>query len=168
MNNAVQQWNQISDELRKEILKARKRGMNKAAMKIRNKTRSLIKSAFPASTKPNSKYSDKIIEGARVSKYRESTLAGEAVAGVHIMGVRNKSSQTFKLRFFEGGTVERFTKSYKRKNRVNGGMHNVKAHRTGSIKGKGFFSSAVQSELQNAPSVIEQELIKAVIKCNNG
>lgn len=168
MSNAVQQWNQISDELRKEILKARRRGMNKAAMKIRNKTRSLIKSSFPAATKSNSKYSDKIIDGVRVSKYRESSLVGEAVAGVHVMGIRKSSSQTFKLRFFEGGTAERFTKSYKRKNRANGGVHNVKAHRTGSIKGKGFFSSAVQSELQNAPSIIEQELIKAVIKCNNG
>ena len=169
MNDLVAQWDKVSDSFKKEILKARRTGMNKAVRTIKNTTRKLIKSLFPNATKEtNSKYSDTIIEGARVSKYRESSLVGEAVAGVHVMGLRKKGSGTFRLRFFEGGTDKRFTKDYKRKNKKNGGMHHVKGHYTGSIKGKGFFSSAVNSELGKAGSIIEAELIKAIEKCNNG
>ena len=168
MNDLVTQWDKVSDEFKKEVLKARRRGMNKAVSKIRNATKKLIKSTFPNATKSSDKYNDSLIEGARVSKYRESTLVGEAVAGTHIMGLRKKGSGTFRLRFFEGGTDKRFIKDHKRRNPKNGGMHHVKGHYTGSIKGKGFFKSAVDSEINNASSIIEEELNKAIDKCNNG
>lgn len=169
MNDLVAQWDKVSDSFKKEVLKARRTGMNKAVRNIKNATRKLIKSLFPNATKEtNPKYSDTIIEGARVSKYKESSLVGEAVAGVHIMGLRKKGSGTFRLRFFETGTERRFTKDYKRKNPKSGGFHHVKGHYTGSVKSKGFFASAVNSELNKASSIIEAELIKAIEKCNNG
>lgn len=166
MNNLIVQWSKIDENFKKEVLKARKRGMNKAVSKIRNRTRSLIKSSFKKST--SSKYNDTLAEGARVSKYKESSLVGEAIAGAHIMGIRKKGSGTFRLRFFENGTAKRFVKDHDRKNRKNGGKHKVKGHTTGRIKGKGFFKSAVASEISKATSIIEQELNKAIDKCNNG
>lgn len=168
MNNLVSQWQEVDERFKKEILKARKKGMNKAVMKIRNKTKSLIKSAIPASKNHNPKYSDTMLEGARVSKYKESTLAGEAIAGAHIMGTRKKDSGTFRLRFFESDTERRYIKDHERKNRKNSGKHKVKGHFTGRIKGKRFFKSAVDSEISKASSIIEQELNKAIDKCNNG
>ena len=166
MNNLIVQWSKIDENFKKEVLKARKRGMNKAVSKIRNRTRRLIKSSFKKST--SSKYNDTLAEGARVSKYKDSSLVGEAIAGAHIMGIRKKGSGTFRLRFFENGTVKRFVKDHDRKNRKNGGKHKVKGHTTGRIKGKGFFKSAVASEISKATSIIEQELNKAIDKCNNG
>ena len=166
MNNLIVQWSKIDENFKKEVLKARKRGMNKAVSKIRNRTRSLIKSSFNKST--SSKYNDTLAEGARVSKYKDSSLVGEAIAGVHIMGIRKKGSGTFRLRFFENGTAKLFVKDHDRKNRKNGGKHKVKGHTTGRIKGKGFFKSAVASEISKATSIIEQELNKAIDKCNNG
>lgn len=166
MNNLIVQWSKIDENFKKEVLKARKRGMNKAVSKIRNRTRSLIKSSFKKST--SSKYNDTLAEGARVSKYKESSLVGEAIAGAHIMGIRKKGSGTFRLRFFENGTAKRFVKDHDRKNRKNGGKHKVKGHTTGRIKGKGFFKSAAASEISKATSIIEQELNKAIDKCNNG
>ena len=166
MNNLIVQWSKIDENFKKEVLKARKRGMNKAVSKIRNRTRRLIKSSFKKST--SSKYNDTLAEGARVSKYKDSSLVGEAIAGAHIMGIRKKGSGTFRLRFFENGTAKRFVKDHDRKNRKNGGKHKVKGHTTGRIKGKGFFKSAVASEISKATSIIEQELNKAIDKCNNG
>ena len=166
MNNLIVQWSKIDENFKKEVLKARKRGMNKAVSKIRNRTRSLIKSSFKKST--SSKYNDTLAEGARVSKYKDSSLVGEAIAGAHIMGIRKKGSGTFRLRFFENGTAKRFVKDHDRKNRKNGGKHKVKGHTTGRLKGKGFFKSAVASEISKATSIIEQELNKAIDKCNNG
>ena len=166
MNDLISQWDKIDERFKKEILKARKRGMNKAVTKIRNKTRSLIRSSFKKST--SSKYNDTLADGARVTKYKESSLVGEAIAGVHILGIRKKGSGTFRLRFFENGTDKRFVKAHDRKNRNNGGKHKVKDHTTGRLKGKGFFKSAVASEISKAASIIEQELNKAIDKCNNG
>ena len=40
MNNLIVQWSKIDENFKKEVLKARKRGMNKAVSKIRNRTRS--------------------------------------------------------------------------------------------------------------------------------
>lgn len=168
MNDLVRQWNNIEEPFKKEILKARRKGMNKAVTKIKNKTRSLIKSSLPAATKSSTNYSDTMLEGARVSKFKDSSLVGEAIAGAHIMGIRKKSSGTFRLRFFENGTEKRYVKDHERKNRSKGGKHKVKGHTTGRIKGKGFFKSAVDSEIGKAPSIIEEELNKAIEKCNNG
>ena len=84
------------------------------------------------------------------------------------MGIRKKGSGTFRLRFFESDTAKRFIKDHERKNRKNGGKHKVKRHTTGRIKGKGFFKSAVNSEISKATSIIEKELNKAIEKCNNG
>ena len=166
MIDLVAQWGESNERFKKEILKARKRGMNKAVMKIRNKTRRLIKSSLNHST--SSKYDDTLADGARVSKYKDSSLVGEAIAGAHIMGIRKKGSGTFRLRFFESDTAKRFVKDHERKNRKNGGKHKVKGHTTGRIKGKGFFKSAVDSEISKATSIIEEELNKAIEKCNNG
>lgn len=168
MNDFTLQFKYDSDELRKEVIKARKRGMNKAAQKIRNATRSLIKSKLPNASKPNPKYDDKMIDGVRVSKYKESTLVGEAVSGVHIMGTRKKGSGTFRLKFFEDGTDNRQTESYYRTNPYSGKKHKVKGHSTGSVSGKGFFKSSVDSKINEAYSTIEQEIIKAIEKANNG
>lgn len=165
MSDIVTDWKNISDELRKEVLKARKRGMNKAMTKIKNETRKLIK--FKHSS--DSKYSDSLKDAARVSKYRDSSLVGEAIAGVHVMGIRKKGSGTFRTRFFEMGTDERHIPTHKRKNRKNGGYSTVQGHSTGAIKpARGFFKSAVNSHINEAPNIIEQELQKAIDKCNNG
>lgn len=168
MNDLVSQWDKVDERFKKEVVKARKRGMNKAVMKIRNTARKLIKSSLPASKNKNPKYSDTLLDGARVSKYKDSSLVGEAIAGAHIMGVRKSGSGTFRLRFFESDTDRRFIKDHEQKNRKNGGTHKVKGHFTGRIKGKRFFKSAVDTEISKASSIIEQELNKAIEKCNNG
>ena len=152
-DNLVQQWREIDGRVRKEILKARKKGMNKAVGKIRNKTKALIKSSLPAAKNHNPKYNDTMLSGAKVSKYKDNDLVGEAIAGAHIMGTRKTGSGSFRLRFFEDGTTSRTTK---------------RGYRRGKVSGKHFFKNAVDSEISKAPSIIERELEKAIERCNNG
>lgn len=168
MNSLKEQWNDIDKKFVNEIIKARKRGLNKAVSKIRNTTVRNIRSKFPNASKPSKYFNDRMIEGARVVKYHESTLIGDGIAGAHVLGTQKKGSGTFRLRFFEGGTKERFVKTHKRKNRKNAGTHTVKGHSVGKIKGLKFFDGAVSSELKNAKSIIDNELKKAIEKCNNG
>lgn len=137
----------ISKKLTKEILKARKRGMNRAASKIKNATRKFIRSSFPNAAKSD------LINAARVSKYREDKALGEAVAGAHIMGSNKKGSTEYKLRFFEDGSSEnRQTK---------------KKYNRGKLSGKHFFRDAVSQELPKAPQIIDNEIKKAIEKFND-
>lgn len=144
--DATVQFKNLSKEVVKEISKARKRGMNRAASKIKNSTRKLIRNKFPNAAKSD------LIEGARVVKYKEDQHLGEAVAGAHIMGVRSKGSTTYKLRFFEDGSEDnRKTK---------------KGYNRGKLKGLHFFKEAYTKELPKAPEIIDKEIQKAIEKIN--
>ena len=166
MNDLIKQWAEIDEGFKKVILKARKKGMNKAVGKIKTKTKKLIKTRFPNASNTSNLYIDTMIEGVRVSKYKDSDIAGEAIAGVHVLGTKKKGSGTYRLRFFENDIDERNIKKHKRKNRTNNGYHTVKGHSVGKIKGKNFFKDAVDEEIKKAPDIIEKELNKAVDKYN--
>lgn len=145
--NMSVEFNNISKKLTKEVLKARRRGMNKAASKIRNTTRKLIKSSLP-----NAAHSE-IINAARVTKYREDKTLGEAVAGAHIMGANQKGSREYILRFFEDSSTEN--------------RQTRKKHNRGKLTGKHFFGNAVNQELPKAPKIIDDEIKKAIEKLND-
>lgn len=158
---------QASEIFKKDVVMARKRGMNKAAQLIRNKTRQLIKGTNPnldkASTNP--KYSDKISDGVMIQRADYNKLVGDDIVSVHVMGKRSSDSGTFRLRFFENGTVDRYTSSYKRKGK-NGKVYRVKGHYVGKIKGHNFLKQASQSEMPKAPLMIDNEINKAIDKFN--
>lgn len=159
------QWNEISDELKKEILKARRRGLNRAVVTIKNATKKLLRSLLPSSTSKSKKYGDSLIDGVRVTKYKENSLIGDAIASVHVMGVRTKTSGTFRLRFFEGGTTSRYIGTHKRKSK-KGNVHTVMGHYVGRIKSYGFLRKGVAEKIGEVPSIIDREILKAIEKCN--
>lgn len=161
MNDDVQiQWQNISKNFSKAVIRGRRKGMNKVATEIKKTTKQLVKSSLPKAASSNSKYSDKMIDAVRTTKYKESTLVGEAIAGVHIMGTRKTGSGTFRLRFFEAGTSERFVKTHKRKGK--NGTYTVKGHSTGKVDGKWFFKSAVNSRINEAEKIIADNIRKAL------
>lgn len=166
MNSLAEQWHKLDIKFRKEILKARRRGMNKAVMAIRNKTRSLVKTGLGRTNR--NLYNDKIWEGARVSKYKEIESLNEAIAAVHIMGTSKKGSGTYRLRFFENGTKERKTNDYIRTHPKTGRRFKVSGHYIGKIGPKEFFKNAVSETINKAPNIIEAEIKKAIERCNNG
>lgn len=158
-------YKEVSEKFRKEIVKARRKGMNKVATDLKKETKPLIKNNIHNATKANSKYNDKLIDAVRVSKYKDVDLLGEAIAGTHIMGIRKKGSGTFRLKFFENGTKNRYIKDHKRKSK-NGLIYRVSGHSTGKIKSTNFFKSATDKVLPKAQETIERYLKEAIDRCN--
>ena len=140
-------------------------GIRKSAQILINRTKALIKSNLNNTTKANRFNGKKMVNGVKFKADREK-LEGK----VHIMG-------DFRLKFFEKGTVERFTKG--RKKIWNGGFRGGrrdynrkgKGHSTGAIKSIGFFKQAKADTEQQVFSTltanIKESIMKAIVKGKN-
>ena len=93
----------------KDWFNVKKRALNKAGGTIKKEVKKQFKTELPAATKRNPNYIDRLIDAVRSSKVKEKGL-GELILKIHVMGNRKKGSGTFRARFFEGGTQERFIK----------------------------------------------------------
>lgn len=128
-------------------------GIRKSAQILINRTKALIKSSLHNTTKPNRFNGKKMVNGVKFKADREK-LEGK----VHIMG-------DFRLKFFEKGTVERFTRGKK------GFRSGRKGHSTGAIKSIGFFKQAKADTEQQVFSIltanIKESIMKAILKGKN-
>ena len=88
-------------------------------------------------------YSSPLIEGVKAYMWREMP-----VAVVHIMGDNRVNDGTWRLRFFESGTKERFTRN---------------GFSRGSISGRHFFEQAVQGK-----QAIVENIVNHAIENNIG
>lgn len=93
----------------KDWFNVKKRALNKAGGTIKKEVKKQFKTVLPAATKRNPNYNDRLIDAVRSSKVKEKGLA-ELILKIHVMGNHKKGSGTFRARFFEGGTQERFIK----------------------------------------------------------
>ena len=90
-------------------MKVKRRALTKAGNTIRKTAKQNFKSKLPAATKRSDKYKDRLIDAIRFSKMKNTGL-GELNLTVHTMGSNKKGSGTFRARFFEKGTQDRYTK----------------------------------------------------------
>ena len=135
----------------KEMKKALKTGITKAANSLRQATRKSLKTALPQSNVKSPKYNDKMTDAVMRSKIEESKQH-EISAKVHIMGTRNTGSGTFRARFFEKGTGLRRTR---------------KGYNRGQLKGLYFFQSANAAFQQEYEKTLNNEIAKAIKKIND-
>ena len=135
----------------KEMKKALKTGITKAANSLRQATRKSLKTALPQSNVKSPKYNDKMTDAVRRSKIEESKQH-EISAKVHIMGTRNTGSGTYRTRFFEKGTGLRRTR---------------KGYNRGQLKGLYFFQSANAAFQQEYEKTLNNEIAKAIKKIND-
>lgn len=105
-----------------------------AATEIKKQTITVLRGVFPGAFKSNAKYSDSVYQAVRVGRTKASLYATET--SVHILGTREKTSQTYKLRFYEGRVIRRTR--YKGVPRVKN--RNYKS--TTEIGGMKFFEQA--------------------------
>ena len=129
----------------KKIMNIEKKALRKAANELRKEARSNLRRAMPNANK-RGKYKDTLVQGVLSSTYE---VAEGMEAKVHIMGVRDSSSGTFRTRFFETGTVQRKTK---------------KGYNRGAIKPINFFGSAIDASKDKVASTLDEELSKAIQK----
>lgn len=143
----------------KDWFNVKKRALNKAGGTIKKEVKKQFKTELPAATKRNPNYIDRLIDAVRSSKVKEKGL-GELILKIHVMGNRKKGSGTFRARFFEGGTRERFIKpGYVDKL----GRKYTKKRSIGHIEPLWFFRdsmSSVNTASINMNSYLEQEINK--------
>lgn len=137
------------DEISGVVQKAKAFALRKGANIIKKQTQSSF-SSTGINDNQNSKYSDRLIDGIRTT-----SLKDDDTIGVHILGSKAKTSGTYRLRFFEKGTKERFAKTYK-------GQPLKKKRRLGKIKSYKFFESAVNTSRSNAEQTVIEQLTKYI------
>lgn len=138
------------EEVAKEMPNIEKRALYKAAYFLREKLRESLVSSVPKATEHNPKYIDTLVDAVGFSKVDGATTI------VNAMGTRKKGSGTYRTRFFEDGTVERFQKK-------RNGIRLKKKKSVGKITGTKFFASAVQAN-ENAAVDIMRDVITEYVQ----
>lgn len=94
----------------RDWLNVKKRALGSAAKSLKNKARELFKQRLPNATKKKA-YSDRLIDAIKQTKIKTQG-EGKLEVSVHTLGNRKKGSGTFRARFFEGGTQDRYQKPH--------------------------------------------------------
>lgn len=152
-------FSKFSELTSSEMSKAVKRALNKAAVQLQNQTKSNLSSLIKSDTGGNGKFNDKLIDGVRRNSVR-GYYDTELSAVVHIMGTQTSGSGTYRLRFFEKGTKERYAKTYK-------GQPLKKPRYLGAIRPKWFFRSANQTIEPQLERIYMEEIDKTIQKINS-
>lgn len=143
-------------EVLKVMSRAEQSALRKGANIIKKRTKQNLRSTGIDINRPNDKYNDKLIDAVRSSKVRDGAIV------THVMGTTKTGSGTFRLRFFEGGTQERYAKTYN-------GKPLKKKHRLGKIKAYNFFNTALNSSQSEVMDAMDAQLTKYIEKAwNNG
>lgn len=126
-----------------------KRAMRKGMNMVKSEGRKRFKRALPKAASRNPKYSDRMIDAilGKVKVQDNQTTYFE----VHNAGTRNKTSGTYRARFFERGTKER-----------------IKGHYRGKIQDKYSYMRGLDQILPKAMNKVsdqlDKEIEKAIIK----
>lgn len=130
------------EEIARNMPDVEKRALYRAAYFFRDKIRQQLSTALPASTKRNPKYSDTLIDAVGFTKVDGASLV------VNALGNRKPKSGTYRTRFFEDGTVDRYQKK-------RNGIRLKKKKYIGHIKPYKFFQSAVSANESAAIKLME-------------
>lgn len=131
------------EELKEQLPRAEKRALYKAAYYLRDKIRQSLSSAIPKATQPNPKYNDTLIDAVGFTKVDGASL------NVNAMGTRKPGSGTYRARFFEEGTKDRYQK-------IRNGIRLKKKKFLGHIGPTHFFRDAVQTNESQAVELMRQ------------
>lgn len=129
--------------MEKEFPKIERQAVYAGARILRDAAKRQMLIDFPKAASKNSNYVDTISDAVMMSK-----MDGTGVT-VHVLGHRGKGSQTYKARFFEKGTKDRYAKSWK-------GKRLKKKRYMDRIKDLRFFRKAVTSNQQKALDKIKE------------
>lgn len=141
--------------MKKELPDVERRMLLTGALTIRDKAKEQLIGVLPNVTKRSQKYNDSLVDAVRISKPDGGSIT------VHTLGVRDKGSGTFRARFFEGGTKDRYQKTFN-------GKKLKKKRLIGKISPLGFFSTAVQTAQGKAFANMQSVLDKYIESKNNG
>ena len=134
------------EEIANQMPNIEKRALYHAAYFLRDEIRKSFKSKLPKADQRNPRYSDTLLDAVGFSKVDGASL------NVNAMGNRKSSSGTYRARFFEAGTKDRYQKT-------RNGIRLKKKKFIGKIKPTNFFSSTVQTNRGMVASKMEEVII---------
>lgn len=137
--------NRSIEDVLKVMSRAESSALRAGASVIRRTARQNAKSTGVKVMARSEKYTDRLIDAIRASKVKDGSIV------VHTMGTQAKGSGTFRMRFFEGGTKERWQK------KVNGRAL-LHPRKLGKIDPHPFFNPAVQSSSKEVFQAMDEKL----------
>lgn len=159
--DVLEMFNKFKELTAKEMDMAVKKAITKAAREIREKTVQNAESGIKTyNNHPDGPYNgDTILDAPRVSRIEDRYDEDSLSIKVHVMGTRKSDSQTYRFRFLEKGTKDRYQLTYR-------GKELKKPRYLGSIKPRHYFRKA--NEETNVESIYVKEIDEAINKINNG
>jgi len=158
VTNIDEMFEKFAELTSTEMTRAIKRALNKAAVQLQRLTKSNLSSMIKSDTGGHGKYNDRLENGV-MRRSASASYDEEMTAMVHIMGSRSSGSGTFRLKFLEGGTKERYAQTYK-------GRPLKKPRYLGQIKPMYFFKSANETIEPQLERIYIEEIDKAIDKIN--
>lgn len=143
-------------EMQEILPRMEKRALYRTAYFLRDKIRESLVSSIPKATQPNPKYNDTLVDAVQFTRVDGASL------NINAMGNRNKGSGTYRTRFFEEGTRDRYQKT-------RNGVKLKKRKFIGKIKPTHFFQNAARAN-ESAAVQLMQDVISEYINTaiNNG
>lgn len=155
--NAVEIYQRFKTFTLKEMNKAINDALVKAARVIQKQTKQNLKSRLPKSNTRNvTKYKDTLLDAVRVGGRKDKATKSILDRSVHVMGTQSKYSGTYRTRFFEKGTDDRYRKT-----------KDGKKVFCGRIKPLYFFRDAVIATKDEVIQVIDETLEKKINEIND-
>lgn len=168
--NLENTFNAFMELTTKEMQNTVKKALKKGAVKLKEQTKSNFSTGIKSHGNPHwydgnrITYNDEVEDAVRVGRYTNSYGEEQSIS-VHIMGTRDSSSGTFRARFLEKGTKERYAR--KGRNRNHELITLKKPKRLGRINGGWYFKNAQTQVIPELPSLFMQEIDKCINKLNN-
>lgn len=139
------------DEMKEKIPQAEKRALYRAAYFLRDKIRQSLTTNISKATQKNPKYNDTLVDAVGFTPVDGASLT------VNAMGTRKTGSGTYRTRFFEEGTRDRYQKTHN-------GVKLKKKKYIGKIQPTHFFKSAVEANKSAAVKLMEDVISEYVQK----
>lgn len=161
--DAMKVYNHFQELTHKELGKALKSGLRKALRQVQKAVKTNLKSKVKNTNKKNPKFNDTLESGVRLTRVYENQ-DGTIVGKVRIDSNNKTGSGSYRLAILESGTYktpERYAKTR------NGKPLKKPAYR-GSLEGKKFFKTAVDSIESSFNGTMVNEVNNAINKINNG
>ena len=142
------------EKMKEELPRAEKRALYRAAYALRDRLRQSLVSSIPKAATHNAKYSDTLVDAVGFTKVDGASL------NINAMGNRKKGSGTYRTRFFENNTKDRYQKTYR-------GIKLKKKRFLGHITGTHFFSNTVDNSKDYIVSIMRDVISQYVRECYN-
>ena len=139
------------EEMKEQLPKAEKLALYRAGYFLRDKIRQSLASSLPKATQPNPKYIDTLVDAVGFTRPDGASI------NINAMGNRKSKSGTYRTRFFENDTRDRYQKTYR-------GVKLKKKRFLGHITGTHFFQNAVQQNQAQAVKLMEEVITQYVQK----